>query len=107
MKRCSKCGELLSELSFYRRTASKDGLQAWCKQCQKGYMRVYVLEHPMDPRMRNRASGKAESFGQYLLFPDGGEERHMVRFNINNHNEVLNVLTLLKNRGVIRNVEFN
>lgn len=107
MKRCGKCGALLPYEGYYRRTASKDGLQHWCKACQKGYMRLYVLEHPAEPKMRNRATGKAENFGQYVLFQEEDKERYMVRFNINDHNEVLNVLTLLKRRGVIRNVEFN
>lgn len=42
---------------------------------------------------------------QYQLFPVQGNP-FRVQFDLNNHNEVLNVLTMLKNRGVIRNVEF-
>ena len=105
MKRCGKCGALLPYEGYYRRTASKDGLQHWCKACQKGYMRLYVLEHPAEPKMRNRATGKSESVSQYELFPEE-DNTYFVRFNVNNHNEVLNVLTLLKRRGVIKNVEF-
>ena len=35
MKRCSKCGRELDESQFYAHSAAIDGLQSWCKECQK------------------------------------------------------------------------
>ena len=99
MKKCGRCERTLTELDFYRRTASRDGLQAWCKTCQKAYMRSY--ERPERTEFR---TGKVDQ-RQYELFPEE-DNSHWVRFNIRNHNEVLNVLQLLKRRGVIRRVEF-
>lgn len=34
-KRCSKCKELLPVAFFCKKTKSKDGLQDWCKTCQR------------------------------------------------------------------------
>lgn len=34
-KRCSKCGRELPLSEFYKRKSSKDGLQAYCKDCKK------------------------------------------------------------------------
>lgn len=33
-KHCTKCGRDLPTSSFCRKSNSKDGLQAWCKECQ-------------------------------------------------------------------------
>lgn len=37
MKQCSCCKKYKSLQSFYKRTASKDGYQSYCKQCSKEY----------------------------------------------------------------------
>lgn len=100
MKRCGKCGEVLPEEGFFRRRASRDGLQNWCKRCQREYLRGYDRFGGRKAAMPNGGDGQ-----QYQLFPVQGNP-FRVQFDLNNHNEVLNVLTMLKNRGVIRNVEF-
>lgn len=98
MKKCGRCERTLTELDFYRRTASRYGLQAWCKTCQKAYMRTY--ERPeRNPR------GQRVDQRQYELFPEE-DNSQWVRFNINNHNEVLNVIGMLRRRKVIRSVVF-
>lgn len=33
VKKCAKCGRVLTVDHFSKRTASKDGLQDWCKDC--------------------------------------------------------------------------
>lgn len=35
MKQCTKCKELKASDSFYRDTRRKDGLQYWCKECDR------------------------------------------------------------------------
>lgn len=35
MKKCAKCGQVLPEDNFNKSKASKDGLQYYCKECQK------------------------------------------------------------------------
>lgn len=35
MKNCPKCGETKPSSEFYRRKATSDGLQNWCKQCMR------------------------------------------------------------------------
>lgn len=34
-KKCPKCGRVLPLSEFHLRQAAADGLQAWCKECQK------------------------------------------------------------------------
>ena len=34
-KRCSKCGRILPITEFHKDKSRKDGLQCWCKDCQK------------------------------------------------------------------------
>ena len=41
LKHCQKCGKLKPVEEFNRRTSAKDGLQSYCRACQRGYS----LEH--------------------------------------------------------------
>lgn len=34
-KKCPKCGRELPSSEFYVKNGASDGLQAWCKKCQK------------------------------------------------------------------------
>lgn len=45
MKRCCSCGEHKKHSEFYRRTASIDGLQAYCKECSKLRQRKWLCDH--------------------------------------------------------------
>lgn len=40
-KTCSKCLQKKSSDEFRKQTASKDGLQSWCKACQGAYNAAY------------------------------------------------------------------
>ena len=42
MKICSKCKNNKPEFEFYKRTASKDGLHAWCVECSKIHSKKYA-----------------------------------------------------------------
>lgn len=67
-KRCSCCKRLKAASDFYRKTASKDGLQSYCKECDKAYCREHT-EHT--PRIRHE-DGSRELFLDF-------SERRMIR----------------------------
>ena len=48
MKRCTKCGVEKEEGGFSKNTRGKDGLQYWCKACQRAYdkARWHDSAHP-------------------------------------------------------------
>lgn len=45
-KRCTKCGRLKDRTSFSKRSASKSGLQAWCKPCDAVRQAAWKARHP-------------------------------------------------------------
>ena len=36
-KYCAKCGKLKAPHEYNKRSATKDGLQSYCRECQRGY----------------------------------------------------------------------
>lgn len=40
-KKCAMCGRYLEHWQFNFSTCSKDGLQAYCKECQRKYREKY------------------------------------------------------------------
>lgn len=49
-KRCACCGRHLEHTQFYASRTSKDGLQPYCKSCQKAYRK----RHPAKEFKRNK-----------------------------------------------------
>mgnify|MGYP005989635361 FL=1 len=45
MKTCSKCGAEKPLNEFYKKKASKDGRQLWCKECAKDYQVNHLPEN--------------------------------------------------------------
>jgi len=45
LKECFKCKEEKHLIDFYKKKASKDGHNSWCKTCQKIYIRKYYVEN--------------------------------------------------------------
>ncbi len=41
LKRCASCGRELERSLFYRSKFTRDGLQAYCKDCQRDYRRKH------------------------------------------------------------------
>lgn len=41
MRKCIQCNEIKNLTDFYKRSASKDGLQKWCKVCDKEKKKSY------------------------------------------------------------------
>lgn len=49
-KKCSKCGRELPVSEFYvKKKGAADGLQAWCKRCQKERVRTNYTNKPCNP----------------------------------------------------------
>lgn len=46
MKHCSGCGESQPRDSFGKWARGKDGLQPWCKQCQRTHARLWAKANP-------------------------------------------------------------
>lgn len=46
MKTCSRCLETKDEDFFYKRSASKDGLNSKCKVCQNEHNKIWLLKNP-------------------------------------------------------------
>lgn len=42
MKRCKRCGRELDESEFYKNKLKKDGLQPYCKECQRELNRMRI-----------------------------------------------------------------
>ncbi|MGM9685597.1 MAG: hypothetical protein ACI3YI_05145 [Bacteroidaceae bacterium] len=51
-KRCPSCGKELEPWFFNRASASADGLQSYCKDCQ----RIYHIKHPHKEFKQHRKS---------------------------------------------------
>lgn len=45
-KRCSKCGRILPITDFYKRKRASDGLDYWCKQCNKANHAEWRAKNP-------------------------------------------------------------
>jgi hypothetical protein len=44
-KRCQACSSWKPRAAFYRRAASPDGLDEWCRDCRSAYRRAWVTRH--------------------------------------------------------------
>ena len=69
MKRCSCCREMQPRAEFWRATAAPDGLQSYCKPCQREKSRTRNRAQPYDAvktRTRKRLS-------RYGIGPDAFE----------------------------------
>ena len=45
-KTCTKCGQILMTTSFSKSSRSKDGLAAWCKECNSAYQKQRLKDNP-------------------------------------------------------------
>lgn len=50
MKRCKRCGRELDESEFYKHKREKDGLQPYCKECQRELNRMRIK--PKLPKLK-------------------------------------------------------
>lgn len=40
-KKCGRCGVLKDTTEYHKESRTRDGLQAWCKECQATYQRRF------------------------------------------------------------------
>lgn len=67
-KICSKCGRELPLECFGKRKRSKDGLQPYCKECQKQYYtsnREYLLERQKRYNAEHNVRRQKMSFDEF------------------------------------------
>ena len=74
-KRCPKCGRELPTTMFNKKTQSKDGLQPYCKECQRSYYskknaEKSVTEHKVSPVAVTSATRPLEGFHARELFAE-------------------------------------
>lgn len=60
MKKCTKCGIDRPKTEYFKRSDSKDGLNAWCKPCKKVYDQSYSAENKDKLLERHRAYKAAD-----------------------------------------------
>jgi len=63
-KKCTRCGQLKSVESFYRNNQAVDGLQSWCKECQKS------KRSAGDKWNRDYSSWKSGIWKNFRMTPD-------------------------------------
>jgi hypothetical protein len=64
MKRCRKCESNLPESSFGSHKDRSDGLQSYCRECQRAYHHTYAAEHSgahRNAKYRDRHPERARS----------------------------------------------
>ena len=54
-KRCGACGRSRPATGFYRCAAAADGLDDWCKECRRAYLRRWIARHRAAHRAWTRA----------------------------------------------------
>jgi len=54
MKKCSKCLNVLDETNFNKAKGKRDGLQSWCKDCNREYQYNRTLEQTTKKREADR-----------------------------------------------------
>jgi 5-methylcytosine-specific restriction endonuclease McrA len=54
MKKCSRCNLILSPAEFNRKASSPDGLQSYCRECQRQKFASYYQADPDKQRQRRR-----------------------------------------------------
>lgn len=64
-KICKKCGKELPLECFGKHKTTKDGLQPWCKECKKQYMKQYYVDNAETWKQYN--AGRKEYMKQYRI----------------------------------------
>ena len=79
-KTCPKCKQEKPLSEFYKNRSRKDGLQAWCKDCFRGYQRAYCrTERGRENHLR--ADRKADR-KRRLLYPEKTKARRALQYAV-------------------------
>lgn len=54
MKKCSSCGEMKELVFFGKKKAARDGLQSFCKPCNRAYQQAHYATNKEDYLERNK-----------------------------------------------------
>ena len=91
MKTCSKCSVEKVESAFSKRSARKDGLQSYCKECSSKHVSQWVKENPEKARAKvDRWQAKNRDFirdnerKRRIANPEKGMARRQVRTAVMN-----------------------
>jgi hypothetical protein len=72
-KFCSKCGQSRTAGEFYRDTKRHDGLQCWCKVCQKQKQKEsYDFDSYKDRKLRSLYGITGETYKNLLTLQSSG-----------------------------------
>lgn len=72
MKKCAKCGQVLPEDNFNKSKAAKDGLQCYCKACQRKAVldrnhKVKEMRHELEMIANLKSEGLASYTPRQLM----------------------------------------
>ena len=93
-KQCSKCKEIKEFSEFSKNKSHKDGLNSWCKQCEKIRNKEYYLDNKDIFRkyyLRNREARK-----EYLKNNSDKRCKYVAKYNKNNPEKIKAKLILGK-----------
>lgn len=81
-KRCARCGISKSTANFNKRRSAHDGLQAYCRECQKAKATAYYAADPEGQRQRvadyrsaNPEKVRASTYRRYWADPEAARAR--------------------------------
>lgn len=74
MKRCKRCGRELDESEFSKHKNTKDGLQPYCKECQRELNRMRIK--PKLPQLKEPQIREARPTRNWLNSPHGNSWRN-------------------------------
>jgi hypothetical protein len=72
MKKCSRCNRFLSFDCFHKDKNKKDGLQNYCKECHKKYVKEWWGEHYLQKREYYiaKANKRKRDFENIIISPE-------------------------------------
>lgn len=83
-KKCTKCNSYKSTSNFYKRKASKDGLNHWCKSCHVSNNLKWTKENP--EFVKNK---KKTYYDKYPERIHNKELKYKFNIDVNDYNEML------------------
>jgi hypothetical protein len=84
MKTCSKCNKEKTRSEFYKRKASKDGLNPWCKECHVGSNLQWAADNPDFVKQK-----KSEYYYKYHDRVRNKELKHKFGITLEEYNSML------------------
>lgn len=96
-KKCNKCGIILSTNEFSKYKASISGLQAYCKQCYKHYLKNYYKN--------NRETMKAQIIKYSKVKRDALDNYYVIKTANLDENSPQELIDIVKTRIKIKRIK--